>query len=332
MFAATAWQDAWGAPLWGPVAVGAAGVVAFSVVGFAAGALLPSRFTAPLVAIGFLFGLQLTLAAWYATGTGYALVSPVVDSVGPGAAPFFGSGTGVVVVQLLLLAGIVVGTACLPGPRVLATVLAVVGLGLSGTAIGLAHTARQEPGRGAVIPGLATATAAAPFTPVCDRTGPLPVCTHPAYRRVLATVSADLAALTAQVAGLPGAPTSVDVGVPDGVPVDPGVARIDAPNSQGPMSPTLIRYVARETAAQALLGIRPDQPATVTPARRAIADGLLLACGETLSSPGPLTADQQRARDAGRRFAALPAATRRAWLAAHLTALRAGTLTLEQLP
>jgi hypothetical protein len=36
--------------------------------------------------------------------------------------------------------------------------------------------------------------------------------------------------------------------------------------------------------------------------------------------------------DAARRFAALPAAARHAWLAAHLTALRSGQLTLGQLP
>jgi hypothetical protein len=35
---------------------------------------------------------------------------------------------------------------------------------------------------------------------------------------------------------------------------------------------------------------------------------------------------------ATRRFAALPLATRRAWLAQHLTALRAGQIPLEQLP
>ncbi len=341
IFAATAWQDAWGAPLWGPVAVGALGVVAFSGVGFAIGVLLPSRFTPPLVAIGFLFGLQLTLAAWYATGSRYALASPVVDSVGPGAVPFFGDGTGVVVVQLLLLAGVVVAALGVPGltdpsttrgTRLLATALVAAGLCLGGTAIGLARTARHEPGRGTVIPRLAGTATVVPYTPVCDRTGPLPVCAHPAYRQVLATVSTDLTALTGQFAGLPGAPTAIDVGTPGGVPTDPGVLRIDAPNSQGPMSPGLIRYVTRETAAGALLGIEPDQPATATPARRAVADGLLLAAGETLTTHGPLTADQQRARAAAQRFAALPATARRAWLAAHLTALRAGTLTLEQLP
>ena len=38
------------------------------------------------------------------------------------------------------------------------------------------------------------------------------------------------------------------------------------------------------------------------------------------------------AQPAAERFAALPAQTRRAWLASHLAALRAGQITLAQLP
>ena len=56
----------------------------------------------------------------------------------------------------------------------------------------------------------------------------------------------------------------------------------------------------------------------------------LIPASETTIGPssklgGPIFA-------AARRLAALPPATRRAWLAAHLTALRAGQLTLAQLP
>jgi hypothetical protein len=48
-------------------------------------------------------------------------------------------------------------------------------------------------------------------------------------------------------------------------------------------------------------------------------------------SPGPHRANGP-VYAAARRLAALPPATRRAWLAAHLAALRAGDLTLAQLP
>jgi hypothetical protein len=50
---------------------------------------------------------------------------------------------------------------------------------------------------------------------------------------------------------------------------------------------------------------------------------------ESASGPGPLAGPIYAAAV---RFAALPAATRHAWLAAHLPALRAGHLTLAQLP
>ena len=46
-------------------------------------------------------------------------------------------------------------------------------------------------------------------------------------------------------------------------------------------------------------------------------------------SPGPATGPVYAA---AQRLAALPAAARHAWLAAHLAALRAGRLTLKDLP
>ena len=46
-------------------------------------------------------------------------------------------------------------------------------------------------------------------------------------------------------------------------------------------------------------------------------------------APGPATGPVYAA---ARRLAALPAAARHAWLAAHLAALRAGRLTLRELP
>lgn len=47
--------------------------------------------------------------------------------------------------------------------------------------------------------------------------------------------------------------------------------------------------------------------------------------------PGPLAA-KNPVYTAARRFAALPASVRHAWLTEHLAAIRAGRLTLEQMP
>jgi hypothetical protein len=50
------------------------------------------------------------------------------------------------------------------------------------------------------------------------------------------------------------------------------------------------------------------------------------------NGPHPGTTYPAQIAAAAQRFAALPAATRHAWLASHLAALRAGQLTLAQLP
>jgi hypothetical protein len=63
-----------------------------------------------------------------------------------------------------------------------------------------------------------------------------------------------------------------------------------------------------------------------TPAQLAVAAGLLKAVGVPPLTPGSAI------YRAALRFAALPAAARHAWLLRHLPALRAGHLTLTQIP
>ena len=75
-------------------------------------------------------------------------------------------------------------------------------------------------------------------------------------------------------------------------------------------------------------------------ARVAVQEGLLVDAGVPLAAQQDQGLDQvqlprtlqAQVDAAAQRFAALPAATRHAWLAAHLAALRAGHLTLAQLP
>jgi hypothetical protein len=73
----------------------------------------------------------------------------------------------------------------------------------------------------------------------------------------------------------------------------------------------------------------PGQPARGQPGSKAGAAG----GGVPAPAPGRVVLPPSRpVQAAARRFAALPAAVRHAWLATHLTALRAGQLTLAQLP
>jgi hypothetical protein len=67
-FTVTAVQASWGGPVWWPVAEGLVALVACSAVGFALGRLVPSRFTAPMAAVGafvvLYLGTHAALAGW----------------------------------------------------------------------------------------------------------------------------------------------------------------------------------------------------------------------------------------------------------------------------
>jgi hypothetical protein len=211
-----------------------------------------------------------------------------------------------------------------------------------------------------------------PYSPACARDAGLPVCVNPAYRRYLPDLTAALRPVLAEVAGLPGAPSRVaQAGAPYSpreVAIGQGLAISGRPpvllvplgalNLPGLFGSTAAELTAQlqlltvhalvipgsgpGTAAQqavqaALLqgAGRPfaGQPADLAnyglpswalPARRALAGGREPARGPAQPA-GPVYA-------AARRLAAQPAAARHAWLAAHLAALRAGQLTLAQLP
>jgi hypothetical protein len=78
LYGVTANQTIWGGPPWWPVAAGAAVLCVFCALGFAAGVLLPGRFTAPLAAlVAFLVlvvGFRVVLNESHPT---FALLSPM---------------------------------------------------------------------------------------------------------------------------------------------------------------------------------------------------------------------------------------------------------------
>ena len=94
--------------------------------------------------------------------------------------------------------------------------------------------------------------------------------------------------------------------------------------------PAAARLAARDPAgrqpgAQAVAARRCEAPAASCPASPP-------ARAAGASSQPPEAAPGSPAYAAARRFAALPAPARHAWLVQHLAALRAGRITLEQLP
>ena len=255
-----------------------------------------------------------------------------------------------------------------PGLRRAAAVLTAAGVAAAGTAVGLTGTAREGLA-GVTIPALhdAASDRLIAFTPVCRPAGGVPVCVHPAYRGYLPPVTAAFAPVLREISGLPGAPVRVteagDVGLstkPGTISGTPPEFTFGMPSTVGSFGQTRSGFtgslqVALVSAFMPGGGTPGGEPAgsggpgggsspggapPADQARQAVAEGLLVAAGFRLPPqspqlygsgwPGALPTPQ--ARTAARRFAALPAATRHAWLAAHLAALRAGRITLAQLP
>jgi hypothetical protein len=400
LYGATAHQAGWGGPLWWPVAVVAAGLLAMSAIGFAAGTLIPGRLTAPLTGIGAFFVLALSTELIRGSQS-YWQISPIVTGpwdTGPdaGMGTFYHYLPDLPIAQVMFLAGLtiaVLAALALRGSsggrrlRAAAAAIAAAGLLASGTAVALAGTGKLDAHGMIAIPALHDAASDRPirFTPVCDHAA-IWVCVNPAYVSYLPAVTTALAPVLDQIAGLPGAPARISqaaadyqqetgnaVGVmldgptvsgsppvyhlllPDQAPGPPMTASALAAQVRSDAGPDIIASVigdsfsasqAQQAVAAALmmaaglpaggpqLGItaRAGGQAALSRCERAARCRALLSSQGAMSGPLPEVAPGSPAFAAAQRFAALPAPARHAWLVQHLTALRAGRITLAQLP
>jgi ABC-type transport system involved in multi-copper enzyme maturation permease subunit len=260
------------------------------------------------------------------------------------------------------------GAALNLAPRRLAAVVALVGVAAAGTALGLVSTSKMG-STGEIIPALhdAASDRPIPFTPLCDSAA-VPVCMHPAFQYEAAQVQSSLDPVLATVAGLPGAPVRAEQVSLDSPELPPpyqqeqSAVSLSAPT--GGAAPVLYFGYQQQIFTSLARGINPqlqDQaavsvlqrliasPATADPAQQAVEGALLQAMGiplgvplrqalqlsESQSAPAyssPIPAPGTPAYSAAKKFAALPAGTRHAWLTDHLAALRAGQITLAELP
>ncbi len=341
----TATQTKWGGPIWWLPAVGAAAIVAFSAVGFAVGSALPSRFTAPLVAIVALFAPQIGVIAIQHRHP-WGRVSFAEGATVPGTATFVPFHPGLSIVQLLFLigvAGVALGALALPrgagGRRLravgaVATTLAVL---TAGTGVALADTARETT-QGIIVPALHAAADDRPLSAaqVCDHSA-VPICVHPAYQAMLPVLSAQIDPLLDEVAGLPGAPERVVIGsttaagstahaivIGPEVLISLGVTFDTAPPD---LRTNVAVRVIQVVVAPGRVGIGPAQQAIAG----ALAQVMRLDVRDR-ESDSLLPAPGSPAAAAAQRFAALPAATRHDWLMTHVEALRAGQITLAEIP
>jgi hypothetical protein len=378
LYGVTAHQASWGGPLWWPAAVAAASLAALSALGFAAGTVLPSRFTAPVAAIAAFFVLALSTQLIVGSQS-YWQISPLVTApwdTGPGAgvAIFYPYLPDLPIAQVMFLAGLttaLLAALILPrgsgGRRLRAAAVAITAAGLlaAGTAVELAGTGQLDAHGMIAIPALHDAANDRPirFTPVCSHAA-IPVCVNPAYASYLPATVTALEPVLSEIAGLPGAPSrisqaaatyrqgagnSVSVGLAGpAISGRPPVYHLLLPDQlTGPtMTASELAGEVRSSAGPAIVAsVIGDRPGA-SQAQHAVVAALMMAArlpllGSPLSpTPGrggavrsqPEVAPGSPAYAAAQRFAALAASARHAWLVRHLTALRAGRITLTQLP
>jgi hypothetical protein len=371
MFAMYAHQGVAGTPPWWWVAVGATAVTAFSAAGFAVGVYWPSRFAAPVAAFGGFLALAMSQQTGFKGTSGWALILPTNSNgnfdgnAQSDSGIFYPWLPDLPIARIMFLAGIAVAALALTGLparaggrwlRLTAAVLTLAGVASAGTAVGLASTARLSV-HGLVIPALHDAANDAPitYTPACGRAAAVSVCLNPAYRRWLPEVTAALAPVLTEVAGLPGAPvraTQVAAAYPSGaagppqaitLAGHPPVLRMSLdmftmPTPCGACTPAKqmrLLFAHAFVAAGNGAGSPAQQAVQAALLQGAgipfVAQPLLLSATENFQGPGKGPATGPVYAAAGR-LATLPAAARHVWLAAHLAALRAGRLTLTDLP
>jgi ABC-type transport system involved in multi-copper enzyme maturation permease subunit len=254
---------------------------------------------------------------------------------------------------------------CVAGVALVAT-----GVAASSTAYALADTAKLTVS-GWDIPALhdAASDQPIPYTPDCAGTS-FKVCVHPAFAGFLSAADAALQPVAAEIAGLPGTPVRAEE-VPSGEGVGHGLVLPGLPRAGLSGTPPVYTYISNDGLAplwgspaavdnagwragfqQAFLtalvtgpphaGPGPDAAMlSPTAAQQAVITALMTAVGSTAPGFGEdMTNTGQPAAGAtptqiaaaAQRFASLSPAARHAWLAAHLPALRAGTVTLDQMP
>jgi hypothetical protein len=296
----------------------------------------------------------------------YALLSPTSAPPGVDTGVYYRVAPDLSIVQVMFMGGIAVAlfgvlglTAGLRQPgsaggwlaRLIAAVLVACGVAASWTGFALAGTAQPDAAAGGwEIPALHSAASDQPVaaTPDCTPSAGFQVCVAPALSFDLRAVAAELDPVAAEITGLPGAPARAEevasrngwkAGIHGNPPVfEFNTDHVDTVNTwlDGVSSLAGWRTGFPQGLLDAFLA-GPSPAAGLNPAQQAVEDALLAAVGaqpapQPPGPPQPLSASTVAIPAAARRFEALSAGARHAWLATHLAALRAGKITLAQLP
>ena len=305
------------------------------------------------------------------TGT-YGVLSPAQPTTAPDVGVFYRVAPDIAIAQVMFIGGVIIVMAGLlalspvtgggrrglslggVGQRVTVTgaVLVACGVAASATAFSLAGTAQYASATGWSIPALhdAASDQPVPYTPVCATSG-FPVCIHPAFADYLPAVTAALRPAEAEIAGLPGAPARAEQ-VPTGVlPATAGTTSVfQYPQLDGLASlwatPADVNTASWQDGLQQdfftwFVSGPPSLVATWVPtgAQQALVTALMAETGAgtpVFAQPDangkPIGPTPAQVGAAATRFESLSKAARRDWLATHVAAIRAGGVTLAQIP
>ena len=345
----TSLNATWGSPEFGPVLVGLIAIVAHSALGYAIGSYLPSRFVAPLFAISMYWIQGITLLG---LGSRFRNLSPLGSDIA--STVFYDETPDVFAPQtlwLLGLAGVALVAVALKRERsmrywaVLAVAAAVAVIG----AVVLARVPTETvDARGTPVP----------YEPVCER-GAIEVCVHPAYETALLKTNRVVNDIAEPLVGIPGAPTYAEQrgdAYPSRLRAD-GTLLFDIrgafTRSNVNDGFTFEEYMEAELPFALVAdpsgyieedfeaynsGESCSKPGGHTgEAQHVVADWLRWQTGiyssmesETFMDSSRLVCPESEA--AVKRFDALAPAERRAWLEKNYADLRAGKLTLKDLP
>lgn len=367
VYALAAHARSWGGPPTWPIVVTGLAIAAFCTAGFVAGAVFPTRFTAPLAALGTLFVSITVFQRAVSAASGWVLISP------NNAVPQLDWGvfhptppdlslvqTGFFIGLVIALLGLLGVLSSTRGAQLRRTAFAVTVVGIAACVAGLALANTVTRGKyGFDVPSLhdTASDSLIPYTPDCTQGSAIPVCVHPAFSADLPHAEATFAPVFAEVAGLPGAlarATQIDVADlprPDTTAEGPHFAEFGAWSTltTSPDGTTVLEFgfadpnafiepddagYLRSQAAQLVIEhvIAPNGKPDA--AQQAVELALLQPLGipKNLSGPDPTATATATVATAAQHFAALPPSQSHAWLLTHLDALRAGQITPEELP
>ncbi|CAN5878699.1 hypothetical protein BH23ACT11_BH23ACT11_19100 [soil metagenome] len=327
----------WGTPAVWPIAVGLLSIASHTALGYAVGLYLPSRFTAPLYAV-VIFWLQsiLGLRDWK---------SPVHNLLTVGdysgiATVFYKQTINFYAPQSLWLLGLTAAMlATIAVIRQRSTVaFTALALAAAVTIFGAALLLRMPP------PALAhEQEAPVRYEPIC-KVGRIPVCVHTAYKSVLPETITLVDELTRPLAGLPNAPKRAEQRGENSNParlLKNGTLVFDLrggfDRGNASMGVSFQNYVGGDIASALVtepsgFGYLEGPQLVVAgwllwqtcPYESVISEPFHNATGGGFISP--------KVEDAIERFDALNPAERSKWLEENYTDLRAGKLTLRDLP